>query len=234
MSAPLHFREARSVAAAGREEYVPHSDLDGSGLELRVVVLETGSAGTSRDVADGRDEVLYVLAGAAELQIDNATYALGQDSAARVPGGTAYVLRSRGADRCEIAVVSGRAGAEAATPGPVCLDLADQSRHPAVSEREFQLLFHPDTGCTGMTQFVGYVPTVRTPRHFHPYSEMLCIVRGHGLVEIDGQETEVGPGSCYYLPAGTPHLVQNSGDEILIELGVFTPAGSPTQNTPVA
>ncbi|HWC24574.1 MAG TPA: cupin domain-containing protein [Flexivirga sp.] len=213
---------------------MPHSDLDGSGLELRVLVLEPGASEAPREVANGRGEVLYVLTGTAELQIDDATYILDQDGAARVPGGTAYVLRGRGEGPCEIALVSGRAGPEAATPGPVCLDLADQSRHPAVSEREFQLLFHPETGCTGMTQFVGYVPTVRTPRHTHPYSEMLCIVRGSGLVEIDGQETQVGPGCCYYLPAGTPHLVQNSGEELLVELGVFTPAGSPTQNTPVA
>ncbi len=58
-------------------------------------------------------------------------------------------------------------------------------------------------------------------------------VRGGGIVEIDGQESKVSAGWCYYLPEGTPHLVQNRHDDFLVELGVFMPAGSPTQNTPV-
>ena len=33
-------------------------------------------------------------------------------------------------------------------------------------------------------------------------------------------------------PVGV-HLVQNTGEEFLVELGVFTQAGSPTQNTAV-
>lgn len=102
-----------------------------------------------------------------------------------------------------------------------------------MSSREYQVLFEPTCGCSGMTQFVGCVPAVRTPRHIHPSSEMLCIVRGGGIVEIDGQESKVSRGRCYYLPVGTPHLVQNRHDDFLVELGVFTPAGSPAQNTPV-
>lgn len=62
---------------------------------------------------------------------------------------------------------------------------------------------------------------------------MLCIVRGSGVVEIDGRESKDSAGWCDYLPEGTPHLVQNRNDDFLVELGMFTPAGSPAQNTPV-
>jgi mannose-6-phosphate isomerase-like protein (cupin superfamily) len=62
---------------------------------------------------------------------------------------------------------------------------------------------------------------------------MLCIISGSGTVEINGVERDVSPGWGYYLPRNTPHLVQNRQAEFLVELGVFTPAGSPTQNTPV-
>lgn len=106
-------------------------------------------------------------------------------------------------------------------------------RQEAVSNREFSVLFDSTSGCTGMTQFLGYVPRVRTPRHIHPYSEMICVVAGSGRVEIAGQTTTVRAGSCYYLPKGVPHLVENTADEFLVELGVFTPSLSPAQNTPV-
>lgn len=102
-----------------------------------------------------------------------------------------------------------------------------------MSDREFQVLFDHTSGCTGMTQFLGYVPPVRTPHHVHPYSEMICVVSGRGTVEIAGQSTSVRAGSCYYLPMGVPHLVENTGDEFLVELGVFTPSLPPAQNTPV-
>lgn len=228
---PIHYAQVPASGAQGVSTHVVHSDRDGSGLELSVLRFDDAGSSTSRQVADGHDEVLYVLSGAAELRRDGATHGLRADGAAHARAGTAYTVEAVGGP-CEIAVVSGRSTGDSADP-TAALDLADQSKHPAVSEREFQLLFGPEHGCGGMTQFVGFVPKVRTPRHIHPYSEMLCIVRGHGLVEIDGQETRVGPGSCYYLPAGTPHLVQNQGDEFLVELGVFTPAGSPAQNSPV-
>ncbi len=56
---------------------------------------------------------------------------------------------------------------------------------------------------------------------------------GRGTVEIEGKEVPVGPEDCYCLPRNYVHLVQNTDDDSLVELGLFTPAGSPTQNTPV-
>ena len=85
-----------------------------------------------------------------------------------------------------------------------------------------------------MTHFVGYVPAVRTPMHIHPYSEMVCIIEGSGTVDINGHLASVSPGWCYYLPEGVPHRVENKDpDNYLVEMCVFTPSGSPEQNTPV-
>lgn len=227
-----HFREAVPKCTDGCATHVVHSDLDGSGLELSVVLLQAGGS-TERTVPAGRDEVLYVASGSGQLQVKDDQHVLAPDTGAMVDGPADYELEAAGGE-LQVVVVSGLRD-----PGVACrdvvrtVDVSGQDRLPAVSEREFQVLFDPERGCSGMTQFVGYVPKVRTPRHVHPYDEMLCILRGHGTVEIEGHEVEVGPGDCYYLPRGCVHLVQNTHDDFLVELGIFTPAGSPTQNTPV-
>jgi mannose-6-phosphate isomerase-like protein (cupin superfamily) len=230
---PVHFRDVPAETDSGVAVHRVHADLEGSGLAMSVLVV-SGDATGSRQVEDGRDELLYVLAGTGEAVVDGVAHALAADTAVRVAGGQTCSLRSKGDGPLEVVAVSGRTAGDVATgPGPVSIDLAGREKHPAVSNREFQVLFDPGCGCSGMTQFVGYVPALRTPRHIHPYDEMLCIVSGSGTVEINGVEQEVSPGWCYYLPRGTPHLVQNRRAEFLVELGVFTPAGSPAQNTPV-
>lgn len=230
--APVHFRDLSPVRDDGLSTYLVHSDLDGSGLEESILV-HAGGPPSRREVGPGRQEVLYVLSGEGELVIDGTTRQVGPDTAA-LAGAGSYLLRATSGP-LEVVAVSGRVAPEVACGGTravIPLDDRDE-RRPAVSNREYQVLFDPGSGCSGMTQFVGFVPAVRTPRHIHPYSEMLCIVRGTGTVEIEGQEQKVGPGWCYYLPEGTVHLVQNLEAEFLVELGVFTPAGSPAQNTPV-
>ena len=235
MSAPgpvRHFRDVTPQSGTSCATHVVHSDLDGSGLELSVVLVEAGGT-TERTVPAGRDEVLYVASGSGQIRVKDDHRRLAVDFGALVDGPADYELEAGDAE-LQVVVVSGMRD-----PGVACrdvvrtVDLSVQEKEPAVSDRRFQVLFDPGRGCSGMTQFVGYVPRMRTPRHIHPYDEMLCILRGHGTVEIEGHEVEVGPGDCYYLPRGCVHLVQNTHDDFLVELGVFTPAGSPTQNTPV-
>ena len=230
---PVHFRDVTAEGDDGFAVHAVHADLTGSGLAMAVLVVSEGVTG-DRDVEAGRDELLYVLAGAGEVAIGGVAHELVADTAVRVAGGQTWSLRNTGHGPLEVVTVSGRTATDVVTgAGPVTIDLAGREKRPAVSNREYQLLFDPECGCSGMTQFVGYVPAIRTPRHVHPYDEMLCIVSGTGTVEVNGVEHDVSAGWCYYLPRGTPHLVQNTQSEFLVELGVFTPAGSPTQNTPV-
>lgn len=231
---PVHFRSITPTTEGGLDVHRVHHDLEGSGLELTVLVSAGRSRG-ERAVPAGRDELLYVLSGVGEAVIDGVTHALEAEMAVRVPGAGNYSLHNTGDDPLEVVAVSGRVDPQVATAeGPVTIDLADREKRPAVSNREFQVLFDPECGCSGMTQFVGYVPAIRTPRHIHPYDEMLFILSGRGHIEIDGHEAEISPGWGYYLPRGVPHVVQNHDESaFLIELGIFTPAGSPAQNTPV-
>lgn len=232
---PVDFRDVPAERRDGVAVHRVHSDapVGGSGLEESVLVLDPGATG-GRAVDPARDETLYVMSGSGRATIGGRERDVRPDTALLLTGGATCELRCTTSEPLVVVAVSGRVAREVGcAPGPDVIDLRVRERQDAVSGREFRVLFDPSAGCSGMTQFVGYVPSIRTPRHVHPYSEMLCILRGSGLVEIDGHEERVGAGWCYYLPAGTPHLVQNLGDEPLVELGVFTPAGSPAQNTPV-
>lgn len=232
LGSPVHYRDLPATTHGDLVTYSVTSDLDGSGLEQCVLVLDSGSA--SRTVAEGRDEVLYVIGGSGRVEVDDQKHRVSPDVAIRISGGYTYTLRSsRGP--LEVVAISGNAPVPGAAA--VCsalVNLLDQEAKSAVSNREYRVLFNAESGCSGLTHFVGYVPAVRTPMHIHPYSEMVCIIEGSGTVDINGHLASVSPGWCYYLPEGVPHRVENKDpDNYLVEMCVFTPSGSPEQNTPV-
>ncbi len=48
-----------------------------------------------------------------------------------------------------------------------------------------------------------------TERHYHKVSEELYyLLEGRGVMEIDGEEREVGPGDAILIPAGTWHEIR--------------------------
>jgi mannose-6-phosphate isomerase-like protein (cupin superfamily) len=197
--------------------------------------MVSGEPRGSCRVPKDHDEVLYVLNGRGEIIIADEAHRLHPGTAILLSNETNYTFRSLAEQDLEVISVCGpqtfpKQGTRRAVE---VIDSHRRAAQDAVSDREFRVLFDDDVADVGMTQFLGYVPRVRTPRHVHPYSEMVCVVQGTGTVEISGMVRNVGVGSCYYLPEGIPHRVENTGEEFLVELGVFTPAGSPAQNSPV-
>nr|WP_052477653.1 cupin domain-containing protein [Kibdelosporangium sp. MJ126-NF4]CEL13131.1 hypothetical protein [Kibdelosporangium sp. MJ126-NF4]CTQ98820.1 hypothetical protein [Kibdelosporangium sp. MJ126-NF4] len=230
MTKAVHYTDAKSSREDTVTAYETHED-DDNGLRQVVYHCRPGRSG-ARSPGTDRLETLYVLSGSGTLHREDGDHPLRPELAALIVGTQSYEIT---ADE-ELVLVSVSADisqdVECGAARAV-IDLADQSTLDAVSQREFQVLFDPDSGCSGVTQFLGYIPTIRTPMHYHPYSEMAFVVGGSGRVEIAGEVSEIGPGSCFYLPAGVHHRVENLEDGFLRLLGVFTPAGSPTQNIPV-
>ena len=53
----------------------------------------------------------------------------------------------------------------------------------------------------------------RTERHHHKVSEEIYyLIQGQALMEIDGEEREVGPGDAILIPPGSWHQITNTGD----------------------
>ena len=70
-------------------------------------------------------------------------------------------------------------------------------------------------------------PGQKTTRHFHPLAEeTYFILRGRGLMEVDGAEREVKEGDAVAIPSGAKHQIENVGEETLEFLCCCAPAYS--------
>jgi mannose-6-phosphate isomerase-like protein (cupin superfamily) len=197
----------------------------GSGrLEQRVIQF---AAGRSRErTLDGRQELLYVVAGQGELQLDGDRHALEPDLGVFIAPGETYAVENSGPN--ELLVVSvtapgGRVGANR----KVTVRFEDQPELPASSERTFRYLVNEDAGCLDVTQFVGNVQPSKAPMHSHSYDEVGYVVEGEGIAHVGGKWTPIRPGSCFHLPPDEIHCIENSGSTVMRILGVFHPSGSP-------
>jgi mannose-6-phosphate isomerase-like protein (cupin superfamily) len=196
---------------------------DGRLFEAGVLSQRIVPLAGQRRAADA-DEVLYVLEGEGHADVGDASYELR-------PGTALYVANGRGWS----AEGDGRAvsvlvpdPAPGSSPHAV-LDLTEAERGSATAGRQFVLGATPAIGCGSVTQFVGLVPPGRAPDHFHTYDEVIYVLSGTGVLYVEGEEAELGPGSCVHLPARLVHCLANTGTSELRLLGVFRPAGSPAE-----
>jgi uncharacterized cupin superfamily protein len=205
-------------------EYAIHSDDQPDGQ------LHAGALLTQRVVelsGDGRleaaDEVLYVLSGEGELEVEREHHALRPGTAAFFARGTRW---SGTGVRALSVLVHDPPPASAAF---AVRDLTAEERGSATAGRQFVLGARPELGCASATQFVGLVPPGRAPDHFHLYDEVIYVLEGTGELEIAGEIAPLRPGSCVHLPARLVHCLANTGEDELRLLGVFRPAGSPAE-----
>jgi mannose-6-phosphate isomerase-like protein (cupin superfamily) len=171
------------------------------------------------------DEALYVLAGSGRATIGDESAALESGTAAFVPAGTPWrVDEAHGLELLSVLVHDPPPGGKQAV---IAVD--GQEAGAATAGRMFRLLAGPDVGCVSVTQFVGYIPVVRAPDHFHKYDEVIYVLEGQGALHIDGETAPVHPGTAIHFPAGLVHCLENTGPGEMQILGVFRPAGSPAE-----
>lgn len=89
-----------------------------------------------------------------------------------------------------------------------------------------KVLISPGEGWEGyvMRQFElgaeGY-----TPRHTHPWPHIGYIVKGRGILHIDGKDYEVREGSFAYVPGDKIHQFTNKGRETFAFLCIVPEEG---------
>jgi mannose-6-phosphate isomerase-like protein (cupin superfamily) len=177
--------------------------------------------------SDGdRDEVLYVLSGRGRATIGGQATALEPGTAAFAARGTSWQIDE--ADGLELLSVL-VADPVATSNAHAVIDVESQDAGAATAGRMFRLLACPDVGCASVTQFVGYIPVVRAPDHFHTYDEVVYVLQGNGFLHIDGESTPVRAGTAIHFPARLVHCLENTGPGEMQVLGVFRPAGSPAE-----
>jgi mannose-6-phosphate isomerase-like protein (cupin superfamily) len=213
-----------AVPASPGDTATERRTLAAAELEQSVVSF---APGRSAERATGAaEEVLYVLAGRGRI----GEHAVDPETAVFVAPGERYAVANDGPEALELVSVrlpDPPAGDEG--PRSAVLRLDEQDTGQATADREFRLLADPATGCRGATQFVGYIPPGRAPDHFHLYDEVIYVLAGEGVMHLPAGDTPVAAGSCIHLPRRVVHSLENSGSVPLQVLGVFRPAGSPSE-----
>jgi mannose-6-phosphate isomerase-like protein (cupin superfamily) len=195
-------------------------------LEQRVVRFEAGRS-HERNL-DGRQEVLYVVSGRGELELEGERHELQPETGVFVAPGETYAIDNPGPEPLHVVSVVAPIDREAASGDRrVTVRFADQPELPASSERTFKYLVNEDAGCFDVTQFVGIVQPSKAPFHSHTYDEVGYIVEVEGFAHIEGESIPLRAGSCFHLSPGQEHCIENSGPTPMRILGVFHPSGDP-------
>lgn len=176
------------------------------------------------------EETLYVIAGSGDLTADGETHELEPELGVYLAPGVDYELR--GSQENPLRVVAVRIpepdpGDSGHAPRCVVRRLADQESQAATTDRQFRIVADPSCGLRSATHFVGYIPTVRAPDHFHAYDEVIYVLDGQGVMRSGGVDSPLSPGACIQLPARTVHCLENTGSGPMQVVAVFRPAGSP-------
>ncbi|HEY8646837.1 MAG TPA: cupin domain-containing protein [Gaiellaceae bacterium] len=203
-------------------KYAMDARADGTFFETEPFTQRVGPLAGAHLEA-GADEVVYVLEGTGRVAVDGETHEVRPGVAVFVSRGTPW---SAEGDARGVSVLIHEPEPSA---GHAVLDLNAVETGTATAGRAFRLGANPAVGCTSVTQFIGVVPPGRAPDHFHTYDEVIYVLDGEGLLEIDGEQAPLRAGSCVHLPARLVHCLANTGDSELRLLGVFRPAGSPAE-----
>jgi quercetin dioxygenase-like cupin family protein len=195
-------------------------------LQQRVIRF---APGRSRErSADSRHELLYVVAGSGELELNGERHPFASGTGAFVAPGETWAIDNAGPG--ELLVVAVSATADLAVDDArrkTTIRFDDQAEHTASVERTFRYLVNEDAGCLDVTQFIGIVQPSKAPFHSHPYEELGYIVAGEGLAHVGGASVPLRPGSCFHLPPEKVHCIENVGPGPMHILGVFHPSDSP-------
>jgi mannose-6-phosphate isomerase-like protein (cupin superfamily) len=195
-------------------------------LEQRVLRF---APGRSHDrTLNGHQEVLFVVDGEGELELDGERHRLDPGTAVFVKSGETYAVENPGpGELLAVSVLAPEDRAEAEGGRKVTVRLDDQPELQASSERTYRYLVNENAGCLDVTQFMGIVQPSKAPLHSHPYDEVGYVVEGTGVAHVGGRSIPLRQGSCFHLPPDEIHCIENSGTGVMRILGVFHPSGSP-------
>ncbi len=64
------------------------------------------------------------------------------------------------------------------------------------------------------------------PEHRHPQEEVYLILSGTGEMTVDSETLPVDGVCAIYVPSGIPHALVNSGEEEMVLVFTYAPAGT--------
>lgn len=228
MTAVVHPEDVEAMSFPGAEVRTTFDKRNGcDSLQQMVVRFRRGRI-QPPPVERGQG-VLYVASGRGTMELNGEQHELAPDTAVALTAGDAPTFVNESDDDlvlvCVIAPDSATANGSAMFSRVVRFD--DQAEEEASEERSFRYLVNAGD----ITQFLGIVQPSKAPFHSHPYDEVGYVVEGNGVAHVDGAEIPLRAGSCFHLPPGKVHCIENTGPGAMRIMGVFHPAGSPANRS---
>jgi quercetin dioxygenase-like cupin family protein len=83
--------------------------------------------------------------------------------------------------------------------------------------------FRPVLGQRAMTNFVSFGPGAVAPRHVHEEEQIVIILEGELVFDLDGDVRTMRKGDVAVIPAWVPHGAWTTEDSYCEEIDVFCP-----------
>ena len=98
-------------------------------------------------------------------------------------------------------------------------------RNERAGQVSYLLLAPGQYGSTRMAiTMVHGEPGSEQPVHSHPEAEQVyVVVAGAGLMRVNDEEQEVGPGTLVFIPPGAKHSILNTGSVPLVYVSATSP-----------
>ena len=84
------------------------------------------------------------------------------------------------------------------------------------------LTFRPVLGQRAMANFVNFEPGAEAPRHVHEEEQIVIVLEGELIFDLDGDVRTMRPGDVAVVPAWVPHGAWTT-DSSCLEVDVFSP-----------
>ena len=82
--------------------------------------------------------------------------------------------------------------------------------------------FRPVLGQRAMTNFVSFAPGAEAPRHVHEEEQIVIVLDGELVFDLDGDQRTMRKGDVAVIPAWVPHGAWTT-DTHCLEIDVFCP-----------
>ncbi|WP_163573594.1 cupin domain-containing protein [Fodinicola feengrottensis] len=174
---------------------------------LTETVLSIDAGTTSSYESGDHEELLFVLAGSGHLVVgDGPAQEFGPESGIYIGRGETYQLQITEAAEIVSVRVADPAGDDVPAGDRRTVSPLDaQEVGKATAGREYRVLANPSTGFRSGTHFVGDVPTGElAPLHYHLYNEVIYVLKGTGILHIDGEHNPIYPGRVHPSPGAHP------------------------------
>lgn len=202
---------------------------------------EVAAAGASPVIAaDGRQTVLFILHGEAEIEIGGRRFLAQRCTGVYIRPDEAFRIHASASEAIRLFISNGPGSEDLVfldhmpdsfeADHPNRLADIDASQRNGMGERFYQMLINREHGSEVVTQFIGNIPLSKGASHRHLYEEALIFLEGEGVVWTETVKAEIQAGDVLFLPRKQVHSVQCTSARGLDVVGVIYPGDNPSIN----